>query len=75
MRVDIQDTGTGVAEGDLARVFDPFFTTKEPGMGTGLGLAVSYSIMEAHRGKITVESRLGMGTTFSVYLPLPQERR
>lgn len=74
LRVDFQDTGAGIAEADLARVFDPFFTTKEPGMGTGLGLAVSYSIMEAHKGKITVESKVGTGTTFSVYFPLKHDR-
>jgi two-component system NtrC family sensor kinase len=70
VRVDIQDAGHGIAEENLARVFDPFFTTKEPGMGTGLGLAVSYSIIEAHKGKISVESTIGKGTTFSVCLPL-----
>jgi len=74
LQVEIQDTGTGIAEDDLARVFEPFFTTKEPGMGTGLGLAVSYSIMEAHRGKITVESKVGAGTTFSFYFPLKSDR-
>jgi two-component system NtrC family sensor kinase len=73
LQVNIQDTGAGIAEADLARVFDPFFTTKEPGMGTGLGLAVSYSIMEAHRGKITFESKVGTGTTCSVYFPLKQD--
>jgi two-component system, NtrC family, sensor kinase len=70
LRVDFQDTGTGILEEDLPKVFDPFFTTKEPGVGTGLGLAVSYGIVEAHRGKITVVSEVGKGTTFSVYLPL-----
>jgi two-component system NtrC family sensor kinase len=75
LRVDIRDTGTGIAEENLAKVFDPFFTTKEPGMGTGLGLAVSYGIVEAHRGKITVESKVGKGTTFSVYLPLKADSK
>jgi two-component system NtrC family sensor kinase len=75
VRVDVQDTGTGIPEEDLARVFDPFFTTKEPGMGTGLGLAVSYGIIETHRGKIHVESALGKGSTFSVHLPLKTEQK
>jgi two-component system NtrC family sensor kinase len=70
LRVDIEDTGEGIAGENLDRVFDPFFTTKDPGIGTGLGLAVSYSIMEAHKGKISVESYVGQGTTFSVFLPL-----
>jgi len=70
LRVDIRDTGIGIPEENLAKIFEPFFTTKEPGAGTGLGLAVSYGIMEAHRGKITVESEVGKGTMFSVHLPL-----
>ncbi len=70
LRVDIQDTGVGIPEENLAKVFDPFFTTKEPGVGTGLGLAVSYGIMESHGGKITVESEVGKSTVFSIYLPL-----
>lgn len=70
LRVDVRDSGTGISEENLAKVFDPFYTTKESGEGTGLGLAVSYGIIEAHRGKITVESEVGKGTMFSVYLPL-----
>jgi two-component system, NtrC family, sensor kinase len=70
LQVDIQDTGMGIPEENLAKVFDPFFTTKEPGVGTGLGLAVSYGIMEAHGGKIEVESEVGKGSIFSIYLPL-----
>jgi two-component system NtrC family sensor kinase len=75
LRVDVQDTGAGMAEEELAKVFDPFFTTKEPGTGTGLGLTVSYGIVEEHRGKITVESERGKGTTFSVYLPVKDEQK
>jgi len=69
VRVDISDTGVGIPEEALNKIFDPFFTTKEPGTGTGLGLAVSYGIIEAHRGKILVQSVVGKGSTFSVLLP------
>jgi two-component system NtrC family sensor kinase len=73
--VTFQDTGTGIAEENIHKVFEPFFTTKEPGMGTGLGLAVSYAIVEEHQGRITVESKVGNGTTFSVYLPLKGKQK
>jgi two-component system, NtrC family, sensor kinase len=69
LRVSVGDTGTGIPPEDLDKVFDPFFTTKEPGQGTGLGLSVSYSIIEKHQGRITVESEANKGTTFSVFLP------
>lgn len=70
--VSISDTGSGIAEADLPRIFDPFFTTKAVGQGTGLGLALSYSIIRKHHGRIEVSSVKGMGTTFSVYLPAAQ---
>ncbi len=69
VRVDVADTGIGIPPEDLDKVFDPFFTTKEPGHGTGLGLAVSFGIVERHGGRITVASEVGEGTTFSVFLP------
>jgi two-component system NtrC family sensor kinase len=75
VRVDVQDTGIGIKTENLAKVFDPFFSTKEPGQGTGLGLAVSYGIIEAHNGRITVQSEEAKGTTFSVLLPLQPERQ
>ena len=74
LRVEVHDTGIGIKAENLAKVFDPFFSTKEPGQGTGLGLAVSYGIIEAHNGKISVQSEESKGTTFSVYLPLQPER-
>jgi signal transduction histidine kinase len=65
---EVADTGVGMSEEDLERLFQPFFTTKERGIG--LGLSVSHSIIEAHRGKIAVSSEPGRGTRFTVELPL-----
>jgi two-component system sensor histidine kinase HydH len=65
--IRVSDTGAGINEKDLPHIFDPYFTTKTA--GTGLGLAIVHNIVEAHDGKITVESRLGKGTTFEVFLP------
>jgi two-component system, NtrC family, sensor kinase len=70
--VEISDTGAGMSEDTLQRVFEPFFTTKPAGEGTGLGLSVSYGIIEAHNGTITVDSALGRGTTFRIVLPIPR---
>jgi len=68
--IAVSDTGEGIPPENLARIFDPFFTTKPEGKGVGLGLAVSYGIVEAHGGEIEVESKIGVGTTFTVRLPL-----
>src|SRR5919205_570181 len=68
--VSVSDTGCGVAPEHLPRIFDPFFTTKPVGEGTGLGLSVTYSIVERHGGRIAVESEPGRGTTFTVTLPV-----
>jgi two-component system sensor histidine kinase HydH len=65
--IKISDTGAGIGEKDLPHIFDPYFTTKTT--GTGLGLAIVHNIIEAHDGKITVESRPGEGTTFTLFLP------
>jgi len=68
--VSVRDDGDGMAPEVCARVFEPFFTTKPEGQGMGLGLSVSYGVVERHGGTITVESTAGRGTTFTVYLPL-----
>jgi two-component system, NtrC family, sensor kinase len=77
IEVAISDTGCGIARANLQRIFDPFFTSKEVGKGTGLGLSVSYGIVKAHGGDIEVESNVGEGSTFRVFLPveLPASRR
>lgn len=67
--VDISDTGCGIPEDISGRIFEPFFTTKVKGKGTGLGLAVTYSIIKSHGGWIDFVSEAGKGTTFTVYLP------
>jgi signal transduction histidine kinase len=68
--VTISDDGVGMTPEVQARVFEPFFTTKAQGQGTGLGLSVSYAIVERHRGTLTVESRPGGGTAFTIMLPV-----
>ena len=68
--ITITDTGCGISSTDLQRVFDPFFTTKEVGKGTGLGLSVSHGTIKAHGGAIEVESFVGKGTEFRIYLPV-----
>ncbi len=65
----VRDTGGGIAPEHLQHVFEPFFTTKDVGEGTGLGLAVAYGIIREHGGWITVDSRIGRGTAFSVFVP------
>ncbi len=67
VEITVGDHGAGIAPEHLERIFDPYFTTKKS--GSGLGLATSYSIVKAHRGTITVTSRLGVGTTFAVLIP------
>ena len=70
VEIVVKDTGCGIPEANLQRIFDPFFTSKEVGKGTGLGLSVSYGIIKAHGGRINVESVVGEGTTFRIYLPI-----
>jgi hemerythrin-like metal-binding protein len=73
--VEVQDTGKGIAAENLSRIFDPFFTTKPVGKGTGLGLSLSYSIVQKHHGRIEVNSIVGKGTTFRVWLPKQQIKK
>ncbi len=68
--VAISDTGSGIAPEHLSRLFEPFFTTKPVGKGTGLGLSLAYSIVQKHQGHIEVQSELGKGTTFTIWLPI-----
>ncbi|RMF92703.1 MAG: hypothetical protein D6736_03010, partial [Nitrospinota bacterium] len=74
VEVIIADTGPGILPEHLPKLFDPFFTTKPPGEGTGLGLAVAYRIIEAHRGTVSVESAPGQGARFTIRLPVRQEK-
>jgi signal transduction histidine kinase len=67
--VSIQDTGKGIPAENLSKVFDPGFTTKGAGVGTGLGLALCYRIVEKHQGRISLTSVVNEGTTFSVEIP------
>ncbi|MGH7754499.1 MAG: two-component system sensor histidine kinase NtrB [Gemmatimonadales bacterium] len=64
------DTGQGISQQDLPKIFEPFYTTKVPGRGTGLGLSVCYAIVSDHRGRIEVESQVGRGSNFQVFLPV-----
>jgi hypothetical protein len=68
--VEVSDTGVGIPSEHLARIYDPFFTTKPEGGGTGLGLSVTYGIVQEHGGTLACESDLGKGTRFRLVLPL-----
>ena len=70
VEITVTDTGRGISPEHLDKLFDPFFTTKEIGQGTGLGLSVSLGIIERHRGTIRVQSKLGHGSTFTIWLPV-----
>jgi signal transduction histidine kinase len=72
LHLSISDTGAGIPAGNLARIFDPYFSTKSTysQKGLGLGLAVCYSVIKKHDGLLTVESEVGKGTTYHIYLPV-----
>ena len=72
VEIAVIDTGCGIPPENLDKLFDPFFTTKEVGQGTGLGLAVSYGIVERHGGTIRVQSEVGRGSTFTIWLPIDE---
>jgi signal transduction histidine kinase len=70
--IEIADNGCGIPQAIQSRIFDPFFTTKPIGTGTGLGLSLSYGIIQKHRGRIDMQSEEGVGTTFRIELPIRQ---
>jgi two-component system NtrC family sensor kinase len=70
VEIAVSDNGCGIPSECLPKIFDPFFTTKDPGKGTGLGLSIVYDIVQGHRGEIRVESEEGVGSTFTVSLPV-----
>jgi len=73
LKMEVQDTGYGISPDNMRKLFTPFFSTKKKVKGVGLGLAVSYGIIQRHRGKIDVQSTEGKGSNFTVYLPVQQE--
>ena len=81
--LSVSDTGSGIRPEVLGRIFQPFFTTKESGKGTGIGLSTVVGIAKRHNGFVEVESEVGKGTTFKVYVPVagsqnvtaPEEKR
>jgi two-component system, NtrC family, sensor kinase len=74
VRISIQDNGVGIAEEDKAHIFEPFFTRKLEASGVGLGLAVVYGLVQQHKGKISLDSTVGLGTTFHITFPLTEEQ-
>lgn len=75
VKISVSDTGCGIKKENMDKLFTPFFTTKEVGKGLGLGLSIVHGIIEKHNGKISVESRLGKGTTFFILLPAVERER
>jgi two-component system NtrC family sensor kinase len=75
LKISIIDTGIGITEESKKRIFEPFFTTKKVGEGTGLGLAICEEIVREHSGRLEVESAVGKGSSFFVFIPVPHEKR
>ncbi|MBE7708470.1 MAG: HAMP domain-containing protein [Cyanobacteria bacterium SIG27] len=75
VKIEFIDTGAGIPEENLKRIFDPFFTTKAVGKGTGLGMSISYRVINDHNGTIEVESEVGKGTKFTITLPINHEKK
>jgi len=73
IRINVSDTGTGIEPENIEHIFDPFYTTKEVGKGTGLGLSIVYGIIQKHGGYIEVNSKMNIGTTFSIFLPVTKD--
>ena len=73
VEIEVTDTGTGIVPENIHRIFDPFFTTKASGRGTGLGLSVSYGIIQEHAGKVDVRSTPGKGTSFRLEFPVAKK--
>jgi len=73
VHISVEDSGTGIAEEDLSKIFEPYYTTKD--MGTGLGLTITFKIVKEHEGEISVVSKPGYGSTFTISLPVPQKDR
>jgi len=72
--IEVQDNGSGIPDDVLEKIFNPFFTTKEVGKGTGLGLSISHGIIEEHSGELACQSEIGVGTAFSIKLPIYEEK-
>jgi signal transduction histidine kinase len=75
LQIDIEDNGRGIPQENVEKIFDPGFTTKGVGVGTGLGLSISYKIIQKHQGEIKVKSKVGKGSTFTVFIPINLEER
>jgi signal transduction histidine kinase len=73
VEIVVSDTGAGISKENVRKIYDPFFTTKSGGKGTGLGLSVSYGIVQEHGGSISVDSKLGSGTSFRLEFPLARK--
>ncbi len=72
--LEFEDNGTGMTEEQIAHAFEPFYTTKEPGEGTGLGLWISYQVVQRHEGSIRIDSREGEGAKFIIELPCTRQQ-